>query len=153
LRSRSESRRQRQGKGRGRSTTLTSEVLQQLDLAQGTLGEDLLAEDIGDLFDGDALARLVVGGSAVWGVVLAGGGDSDGDGGSDSDSGSGSNKKGGVPDDAVGTLTELLCDIVALVDDKLLVEDLEDLAVGEVGHGCGWRRRRGRERQKTEWQW
>lgn len=37
------------------------EVLQQLDLAQGTLGEDLLAEDVGDLFDGDALARLVVG--------------------------------------------------------------------------------------------
>jgi hypothetical protein len=54
------------------------------------------------------------------------------------------NKKGDVPDDAVGTLTELFCNIVALVDDKLLVEDLEDLAVGEVGHGCGWRRRRGR---------
>jgi hypothetical protein len=88
--SRSESRRLRQrlsqgkGKGRGRSTTLTSEVLQQLDLAQGTLGEDLLAEDIGDLFDGDALARLVVGGSAVW-EELAGGGDGD----SDSDSNDG----------------------------------------------------------------
>jgi hypothetical protein len=39
----------------------TSEVLQQLDLAQGALGQDLLAEDIGDLFDGHAFARLVVG--------------------------------------------------------------------------------------------
>jgi len=36
-------------------------VLQQLDLTQRTLGEDLLAEDIGDLLDGHALARLVVG--------------------------------------------------------------------------------------------
>jgi hypothetical protein len=39
----------------------TSEVLQQLDLTQRALGEDLLAEDIGDLLDGHALARLVVG--------------------------------------------------------------------------------------------
>lgn len=43
----------------------TSEVLQQLDLAQGTLGEDLLAEDIGDLFYGDAFTSLVVGGRAA----------------------------------------------------------------------------------------
>jgi hypothetical protein len=43
----------------------TSEVLQELDFAQGTLGQDLLAEDIGDLLDGHALAGLVVGGSAV----------------------------------------------------------------------------------------
>lgn len=40
---------------------LASEVLEQLDLAQGTLGKDLLAEDVGDLLDGHALARLVVG--------------------------------------------------------------------------------------------
>ena len=32
------------------------------------------------------------------------------------------------PDDAVGSLTQFFCDIVALVDDKLLVEDLEHLA-------------------------
>ena len=42
-----------------------SEVLQQLDLAQGALGENLFAEDIGDLLDGYTLARLVVGGGAV----------------------------------------------------------------------------------------
>jgi hypothetical protein len=35
--------------------------LEQLDFAQGTLGKDLLAEDVGDLLDGHALARLVVG--------------------------------------------------------------------------------------------
>jgi hypothetical protein len=44
--------------------SVSSEVLQELDFAQGTLGQDLLAEDIGDLLDGHALAGLVVGGSA-----------------------------------------------------------------------------------------
>ena len=44
---------------------LASKVLQQLDLAQGALGQDLLAEDIGDLLDGNAFARRVVGGRAV----------------------------------------------------------------------------------------
>lgn len=42
----------------GRS--LTSEVLQQLDFSERTLGQDLLAEDIGDLLDGNALLGLVV---------------------------------------------------------------------------------------------
>ena len=43
-------------------------MLQQLDLAQGALGQNLLAEDIGDLLDGDALARPVVGRGAVWSI-------------------------------------------------------------------------------------
>ena len=47
----------------------TSKVLQQLDLAQRTLGENLLAEDIGDLFDGDALLGGVVLRGAVVEVV------------------------------------------------------------------------------------
>lgn len=42
---------------------MTAEVLEQLDLAQSALGENLLAEDIGDLLDGDALVGLVVHGS------------------------------------------------------------------------------------------
>ena len=42
-----------------------AEMLEQLDLAQGALGEDLLAEDIGDLLDGDALVRLAVDGGAA----------------------------------------------------------------------------------------
>jgi hypothetical protein len=36
-------------------------VLQQFDLTERALGQDLLAEDIGDLLDGHAFARLVVG--------------------------------------------------------------------------------------------
>lgn len=40
------------------------------------------------------------------------------------------------PDDAVGALTELLGDSIALVDDEVLVEDLEDLSALEVTHGC-----------------
>ena len=45
---------------------MASEVLQQLDLAQGALGQDLLAEDIGDLLDGYTFTGLVVGSSAVY---------------------------------------------------------------------------------------
>jgi hypothetical protein len=36
-------------------------MLEQLDLSQSALGEDLLAEDVGDFLDGDALASLGVG--------------------------------------------------------------------------------------------
>jgi hypothetical protein len=41
---------------------VSPEVLQQLDLAQGTLGQDLLAKDIGDLLDGDTLVGMVIDG-------------------------------------------------------------------------------------------
>lgn len=44
---------------------MSSEVLQQLDLTESSLGEDLLAEDIGNLFDGDTFVGLVVHGGAV----------------------------------------------------------------------------------------
>lgn len=40
--------------------TVSPEVLKELDLAQGALGQDLLAEDIGDLLDSDTLVGLVV---------------------------------------------------------------------------------------------
>lgn len=40
-------------------------MLQELDLSQGSLGQDLLAEDIGDLLDGYSLACLMVRGRAV----------------------------------------------------------------------------------------
>lgn len=102
---------------------VSSEVLQQLDLAQGALGEDLFAEDIGDLLDGYALAGLVVGSSAVdttismWPCSLQ--------------------TPRSLPDNAIGALSQLLCHVVPLVDNEFLVEDLEDLAVREVGHGGG----------------
>jgi hypothetical protein len=44
---------------------VASEVLKQLDFSQGALSQDFLAEDIGDLLDGHALARLSIGSSAV----------------------------------------------------------------------------------------
>jgi hypothetical protein len=85
-------------------------VLQQLDLAQRALGEDLLAEDIGDLLDGYAFAGLVVGGR-TGGTLSA------------------SYLRAAtcrrvLPDNAVRALAQLLGHVVALVDDELLVEDL-----------------------------
>jgi hypothetical protein len=48
---------------------MPAKVLQELDLAQGALGQDLFAKDIGDLLDGHAVVRQVIHGSAVaWGV-------------------------------------------------------------------------------------
>ncbi len=40
---------------------MASKVLKKLDLSQSPLCQNFLAEDIGDLFDRDALSRLVVG--------------------------------------------------------------------------------------------
>ncbi len=45
---------------------LTSEMLQQLDLAQGPLGQDLLAEDIRHLLNGHSLARLDIRSGTGW---------------------------------------------------------------------------------------
>ena len=54
-----------QGRSRvGTNVAMAAEVLEQLNLAQSALGEDLLAEDIGDFFDGYALASLGIGSSA-----------------------------------------------------------------------------------------
>lgn len=60
-----------EGRGVRRLAThvpMTPEVLKQFDLPQSALGEDLLAEDIGDLLDGDALVGLAVYGSAEQGA-------------------------------------------------------------------------------------
>lgn len=82
--------------------SVSSKMLQQLDLAQCALSKNLLAEDIGNLLDGYTLTGLVVGSGT---------------------------------DDAVGSLAQLLGDIVAPVNDELLREDLEDLSVVTiVGH-------------------
>lgn len=39
---------------------MTTEVLQQLDFSQGSLGKNLLAEDIGNLLDGYSFASLII---------------------------------------------------------------------------------------------
>lgn len=95
--------------------TMPSEVLEELDLSQGPLGQDLLAEDIGDLLDSNTLLGLVVDGSAT-------------------DDISPRNVQNGVdrslrmnsPDDTVCSLAQFLGNGVPLVHDKVLVEHLED---------------------------
>ena len=39
-----------------------------------------------------------------------------------------------LPDYAIGSLAKLLSDIVTFINDKVLVEDLEDLAALEISH-------------------
>nr|POE54347.1 hypothetical protein CFP56_41286 [Quercus suber] len=82
---------------------MATEMLQQLDLAQSALRQNLLAKNIGDLLDRDALSAVCVGRGTY---------------------------------DAVRALAKLFGDSVALFDDKVLIEDLEDLAAGKarVGH-------------------
>lgn len=50
--------------------TVAAEVLQQLDFSQGALGQDLLAEHVGNLLDGDAITRdIIVCGTRSEGLV------------------------------------------------------------------------------------
>ena len=51
---------------------LASKVLQQLDLAQGALGQDLLAEDIGDLLDCNFIGHYRLFCDRVWGCLEMG---------------------------------------------------------------------------------
>lgn len=106
---------------------VAAKVLQQLDLTQSTLGKNLLAKDIGDLLDGDTLIALVVDGSAMKQVVVS--------------KLAGSPIKKHVkcsssysPHNTVGALTKLLGHGISLIDNKILIEDLEDLASREVRH-------------------
>ena len=46
----------------------------------------------------------------------------------------GTDLSGDAPNNAIGTLSKLFGDIVALVDHEILVEDLEDLAALEICH-------------------
>ena len=112
-------------------TKLTSKVLEQLDLAQCTLREDLLAEDIGHLLDSDPFPGVDVRCSADPSHFSAercmrrrGSGRRD--------------QTRHVPDDAIGTLPQLLGHVISLIHSKVLVEDLEDLATLRIRHGRGW---------------
>lgn len=91
---------------------MATEMLKQLDLAQGALGQDLLTEDVGDLLHGNTLASLDIGGSAGKRLVCS----------------TAPQEPSNPPDNTVCTLAQLLGDIVLFVDDEILVEDLEDLA-------------------------
>ena len=56
----SKGRNRTQGRGDGETAGRTSEVVEQFDLPQRSLCEDFLAEDIGDLLDGDRLGGVVL---------------------------------------------------------------------------------------------
>lgn len=114
-------------------------MLEELDLAQGALGQDLFAEDIGDLLDGNSLVRLGVHGGAVEETGLAWimkdrmpYADAPKAEAAKQEQ---KRERADIPDNAVSSLAELLGDGVALVDNEVLVKDLEDLATHEISHG------------------
>ena len=94
---------------------MTSEMLEQLDLSQGALGQDLLREDIGNLLDRYTFLGLTICCGAGEGLVS-------------SALSTTSQDQQNVPDNTISTLSQLLCDGVSLVDNEVLVEDLEDLS-------------------------
>lgn len=107
-------------------------MLQEFYLTKSTLRQDLLAEDIGDLFDSNAFIGLDIRGSAVtktasvvWILGTLGN--------KDTILGLGFFRH--IPNNAVSTLTQLLGNIILLFDNKLLVEDLECFATRHVCHG------------------
>lgn len=122
---------------------MATKVLQQLDLSQRSLGENLLAEDIGDLLDCYAFAGLIVccrtashpsvtthlSRTALWRGPnehdrLLRFDDMDGLRMHSVDS----------PHNSVCSLAELFRHIIALIDNEILIEYLEDLSALQVCH-------------------
>ena len=62
----------------GAYVAMSSKVLEELDLAQGALRQNLLAKDIGDLFDGHSLVGLAIYGGAIGVLVGRGSGTREG---------------------------------------------------------------------------
>lgn len=126
---------------------MAAEVLEQLDFAQCALGENLLAEYIGDFLNGDSFTALVIDGSAARGNSLATklcgqlprrGVMGVSRANSAKESCGGTRPNGQVidsPNNSVGSLTKFLGHSVSLIDNEVLVEHLEDFASLEVGHG------------------
>lgn len=134
--------------------TMATKVLQQFNLSQGSLGENLLAEDIGDFLDCYAFASLVVCCcTAIAPSVQA-----------HHSQLLGLHRRQGtpskhhrllpvyatkglrmesvdLPNNAVRALAQLFGHIVALVNDEILIEYLEDLSALKICHimpGCGY---------------
>lgn len=98
-------------------------MLQKLYLAQGALGQDLLAKNIGDLLDRDTFVCLIVHRCAVTGNIP--------DKSTDSpevviDLRIRRAVAPNLPNDTVGTLTQFLGNGVTFIDNEVLVENLED---------------------------
>lgn len=133
---------------------MASKVLQQLNLSQRPLGQNLFAEHIGDLLDGNPFARLCVGSGTVSEAFLSvrrlrGGQLGKVENIQDKQPQQDHRKHKNIivatrdessdvdrmmlntlniPDNTVCTLTQLLGDIVPLIHDEILVEHLEHLA-------------------------
>ena len=125
---------------------MTSEVLQKLNLTQSPLCKDLLAENVGDFFDCNSFASMVVGGCAAvssmskttekqkTGPVYRWMSVQHASMPETSDLGLSDIGLSDIPYNAVGSLAQLLCYVISLVNDEVLVEDLEDLAPLQVSH-------------------
>ena len=102
------------------NVAMAAEMLQQLDFAQSALGEDLFAKDIGNLLYGNTFAGLVVHCGAVEGFPVS------------ITARRGKVNKGMVwrrlPDDAVCALPEFFGHSIAVINNKILIEDLEHFA-------------------------
>lgn len=104
---------------------MSSEVLEELYLAQCSLGQNLLAEYIGNLLDSDTLIGLVIhsGTIEVESRMI-----SPNPIQRSKNAQQRSASQIDSPDNTIGALTQLFGNRIALVNDKVLVEDLEGLA-------------------------
>lgn len=134
--------------------TMTTKVLQQFDLSQGSLGENLLAKDIGDLLDCYAFTGLVVCCRTAFTPVssnltihswVCGGGSRNPSKHDDLppfDAMHGLRMNSvDLPNNSVRPLAKLFGHIVALINDEILIEYLEDLSALKICHimpRCGY---------------
>ena len=99
-------------------------MLQEFNFTEGTFGQDLLAEDIGDLLDCNSVACSIICSSAV---------DRSVSGGTWTEEKCNSGVRHS-PDDAVCALTKLFRYGVPVINDEILIEDLEVLAALKLCH-------------------
>lgn len=101
---------------------MSSEMLQQLYLSQRTLGQDLLAEDIGDLLDRNPFLSLRIRSRTAISARQQ------------MDPEKRSRNELSIPDNSISSLAKLLGHRVSLIDNEVLVEHLEHLSSLEVRH-------------------
>ena len=97
---------------------MPSEMLQQLYLSERTLGQDLLAEDIGNFLDCDTLLTLRIRSRTAMNR----------DQQTFPRSRTMQSYRRAIPDNTVGSLTKFLGHGISLIDDEVLVEHLKHLS-------------------------
>ena len=101
-------------------------MLEQLYLPQCSLRQNFLAEDIGDLLDGNTLLSLGIGRRTVIRASV-----------SRYRKGVHHNTESSIPNNTISSLAKLLGHSVSLIHNEVLVEHLEDLPSLEIRHGAG----------------